>query len=502
MKQRVRQPISIRNLTTRNVVILFVAIGLMVAFTLYAGVQYEKSYRSEREHAERLLIARSISEQLTIYQRLVDGIATEYQLIDMLRFKQVELAEGWAVRLRSLIPNSIGLSLILPDGTILGERENLMMGEACIRDFKSVIAGEYIPQPPVHHENDNMRHFDVLSKVYDDGEIIGAVFVSFDIKVIEEQVSTLLTDDGHLLVKDGRGINIADAGHDNHSSYEKPEGIQIPQSDWMLHMMIEPKGMVPMFTAFAVGTMVLFTIVGFVFFGMTRRVSGFFGRDLELIKDELYTLRNGFRNNEKTISGLIETSTVMEEINQIMDQIENHQNELKHLSLTDEMTGQLNRRGFYEKVDYIMELTKRGTPCYLIQFDLDDFKKCNDKYGHAMGDQVLKIFSSALQSNCRSTDICARLGGDEFVVVVVNYTSNEIEQWYKNIIHLFNEQQRPYAANYGLNSFCGASAGAVRLSDSHGDIDHILKCADNALYQVKESGRGRLDIVEEVLFVS
>ena len=91
------------------------------------------------------------------------------------------------------------------------------------------------------------------------------------------------------------------------------------------------------------------------------------------------------------------------------------------LALTDDMTGLLNRRGFYNDAKHFLQQRQIENEGYaLIYFDIDDFKLVNDQHGHAVGDIMLRIFAKALRHSVRSNDIVARLGGDEFCVLISN----------------------------------------------------------------------------------
>lgn len=92
---------------------------------------------------------------------------------------------------------------------------------------------------------------------------------------------------------------------------------------------------------------------------------------------------------------------------------------LENLTLTDEMTGLMNRRGFLSQLRRALAGSKRSGDLGVLVFcDLDNFKAINDNYGHAIGDDVLRQTAQILTSNLRETDIVGRLGGDEFAVLM------------------------------------------------------------------------------------
>ena len=97
--------------------------------------------------------------------------------------------------------------------------------------------------------------------------------------------------------------------------------------------------------------------------------------------------------------------------------------ELSRLSVTDALTGALNRRGFLERAaTSIAQAQRSGLPSALIMFDIDHFKAINDGYGHAAGDEVLRNVARALLLAMRPGDLLGRLGGEEFAVFLYDST--------------------------------------------------------------------------------
>ena len=93
---------------------------------------------------------------------------------------------------------------------------------------------------------------------------------------------------------------------------------------------------------------------------------------------------------------------------------------LESLSVTDELTGLQNRRGFLVQLDRTLATARRGGPHGILMLcDLDGFKQINDRYGHLVGDEVLCQIGSLLARHVRRSDTVARLGGDEFAVLLV-----------------------------------------------------------------------------------
>ncbi len=168
-----------------------------------------------------------------------------------------------------------------------------------------------------------------------------------------------------------------------------------------------------------------------------------------------------------------------------IEQIRN-QRELRRLSELDPLTGLVNRRGFELALG---DLCREGSTFTLLAIDLDRFKPVNDLHGHATGDELLRQVSRRLVSVVRSHDIVARLGGDEFAVLQLPVSElSNAQDLAERVISVLS---RPFDVGEILISI-GASVGIAM--PKHGEVDPapILKRADDALYEAKQAGRGRL----------
>lgn len=155
------------------------------------------------------------------------------------------------------------------------------------------------------------------------------------------------------------------------------------------------------------------------------------------------------------------------------------------LSYTDELTGIPNRRKFMNDLEEeIKESSKHHKKFAVLFIDLDRFKMINDTYGHEYGDEILFLASQRMQKKLRSTDLIARLGGDEFVILLENISSTE--KILEIASHLIKDISAPYCVKDKELSL-GTSIG-ISLFPHHADTpEDLLKKADNALYQAKES---------------
>ena len=157
------------------------------------------------------------------------------------------------------------------------------------------------------------------------------------------------------------------------------------------------------------------------------------------------------------------------------------------LTLTDELTGLHNRRGFFTLAELQLSLDRRLQRGLLLLYtDLDDMKNINDSLGHAEGDRALQDAAGVLRSTFRDSDILARMGGDEFVVLALRNTPQAPETTIARLqedLDRFNQRSgRPYALSM--------SVGAVLLGpDSTQSLEELLSKADAEMYRVKQQRR-------------
>ena len=162
---------------------------------------------------------------------------------------------------------------------------------------------------------------------------------------------------------------------------------------------------------------------------------------------------------------------------------------LERRSTHDPLTQVLNRRGFGDA--YAREIgnpRRRRLPLTLLSIDLDYFKSINDRYGHAVGDQVLAHVATVIGGALRESDCVARFGGEEFVVLMPDMPAHDALGVAERIRALLRESNHA-----GLPS-CTVSIGvACRASVVEG-LEQLLSRADAALYLAKERGRDRIEL--------
>lgn len=171
------------------------------------------------------------------------------------------------------------------------------------------------------------------------------------------------------------------------------------------------------------------------------------------------------------------------------------------MATTDELTGALNRRGFYSRFDAEVERARRGLSNLCVaMIDIDHFKNVNDTYGHLAGDQILRQFTRHLQKNIRKSDILCRFGGEEFALLFPETTLQAAADLMERLRRKIEKLEFQTAAG-PINITFSAGIGVVETTqglskDPAQIISSALARTDEALYEAKLLGRNRI-VVDE-----
>jgi diguanylate cyclase (GGDEF)-like protein len=163
--------------------------------------------------------------------------------------------------------------------------------------------------------------------------------------------------------------------------------------------------------------------------------------------------------------------------------------QLEDQSTTDELTGTYNYRAFTERLAEEQRRARRyDQPLSLIMVDLDNFKVCNDSYGHQAGNLVLKGISRVVRGIVRDTDMVCRYGGDEFIVILPQTVPADAAEIGERIR---TEVGRTVFSEEGLlpSLRVTVSIGISTYPDNGGTADHIVELVDKALYRAKSAGK-------------
>ena len=158
--------------------------------------------------------------------------------------------------------------------------------------------------------------------------------------------------------------------------------------------------------------------------------------------------------------------------------------EVRRLSLTDDLTGLYNHRHFFKTLESeLTRLKRQKTALSLVMLDLDNFKRYNDRYGHLEGDQVLRVIGEIVNRSIRSNvDSGYRYGGDEFAVLLIGASLDQAL--------VIAERMRSSIEQSGFQDIT-VSIGLTEFQD-HFTLEAFVKSADDAIYIAKHSGGNRV----------
>jgi diguanylate cyclase (GGDEF)-like protein len=165
-------------------------------------------------------------------------------------------------------------------------------------------------------------------------------------------------------------------------------------------------------------------------------------------------------------------------------ELERTNERLRNLSLTDELTGLNNRRGFMIMANGLLKFSRRANhPLCLLYIDLDSLKSINDTFGHTHGDSAITHFANILTQTFRDSDVIARFGGDEFVVLTIDATEGSLKAIQARLQSNVEAYNLIAVSGYSL----AFSIGIIRVDlASTLTIEALLAQADAAMYAHKK----------------
>ncbi len=179
---------------------------------------------------------------------------------------------------------------------------------------------------------------------------------------------------------------------------------------------------------------------------------------------------------------------------------------LHRLAITDHLTGAYNRRYFYHFADQMLE--RAGTERFrvtMLLYDIDDFKRYNDTYGHAAGDEILRETVALMKQTTRQHDVVARIGGDEFAVLFWDAEPpRRPDSQHPETAHVLAERFIEKLAQHEFESLGPEARGVLTISGGLATFPwdgktcrELLRHADGALRQAKTTGKNAIHIIGE-----
>jgi diguanylate cyclase (GGDEF)-like protein len=218
--------------------------------------------------------------------------------------------------------------------------------------------------------------------------------------------------------------------------------------------------------------------------------------EVQGIENARWTL---IREIEKLMKGHNELADKLDSTHHYLQLIESDSRQLtdeltrvRLLSLTDELTGLPNRRAFMRRLeDEVARVQRYGFPLSFALIDLDHFKSINDEFGHAAGDEVLRVYSKNIMTVFRHHDMVARYGGEEFAVLLPNTDAD-------GAVRALNKVRRRAAEtrwqSNGMVSQVPSFSAGVSLFKPGESSSAFIERADKALYRAKRLGRDRIEL--------
>ena len=356
---------------------------------------------------------------------------------------------------------------------------------------------------------------------------VGKVLFDFDAILLKEDVSYILGDTALFFDKNGaihfypilykKGSNIVTI---NNSKYLLPN----LKTQYLVKVALSMMDIYKNLKTAVVLMLLFISIIGLIFYFITKRTSLFFAEPIRKLSDMLLSVQKGeFKKCTCGFRSIYEVTVLIDSFNLMVDSIreftQNLENmveertaiiekqkealeilneKLEKLSITDNLTGVYNRRYLDDRLSYDFEIAKRNKLFITLAIiDIDKFKSINDTYGHLFGDIVIKEVAEAIKHSFRrKTDKIFRYGGDEFIVYTVysEYRKGEflsiLEDLRKHIAERdFLYEEKGKRENVNISISIGVSFIKVDRSQ---DIRDILSKADEMLYKSKESGRDQM----------
>lgn len=488
--------LSLRVLAGRS--LLYFLLSLLLASLFMAW--RVKLYVHEREQMHFDLLVQDrvalLSSQIDAYRDIVRNLARSRQVKDVLTFADHTEAERWAREHRPFLPYAVGLALTDAEGRVLGNPPGLRVGPACQLDLQKRVENQGLSVLPAHFNLPGMEHFDVAEFVQDeDGEQIGQVFASFRLQTLQILLEAVAYSGMSLQLLDALGQELARIDAPLPPNSQRMEkSVILRESGWHLRVKLPKSNVQPLLASVVISAVFIFVVLVLLMALLQWRIIHAIRQDVRTFRQALHALKQNQPHGKASEQGfrLRENAALLESLYETLDEIREHQQQLVGLGLTDELTGLPNRRAFNQRAPLYFDMAREDPSVVLVLFDLDDFKRINDKLGHPAGDHLLRLAARVLSGGGRESDFIARLGGDEFVYILLDMDEQALQLWFKRLQENFHTLQQREMPEWQARPFSFSAGFAFIRPEQDLKVSNSFKRADQALYRAKAEGKGIL----------
>lgn len=492
------------------ILVAFLSLTLLLSFQHSRDIMIDEAVR-HLERTSRLLDTKLITERQEL-ERYTDIVRDELRIKEYM-YVVVEIGTdknplqerykqhfGW-------LPVDSSL-LVSHDGKLLsgeGPRELLELiqphkrpGYIPAQYIKTSRGIEMVAAAPIHYRN-RLLGYNIISRVYNmsrlntlEKQSNGRIFLSQNNKVV---LSTLPESMGMQVIpvnnrlQLGRDIYMLQHIKMPHNN-DQEIGFHFGISEMELLRNIDEYSRLTLFTvAFGILTLLL---LGLIFLReFNRPLKKLLDVTAEISKGKLPAINKTVPRNEMDYL-YNQFSDMLQGLRDKQRVIDETQNKLEELAITDTLTSLYNRRYLLDIFPKLQAQAKRDSNIlFAIMIDLDHFKSINDKYGHLAGDQCLMEFAAIMRNQSRQNDYLFRMGGEEFLII----TSGEDEGGVMALsekIRLAVEKIFVYYEGQRISMSISCGIAMLTPANNHkGSLSSLLKQADTALYEAKQTGRNR-----------
>lgn len=236
----------------------------------------------------------------------------------------------------------------------------------------------------------------------------------------------------------------------------------------------------------------LFMLFIFFHYFIIRPILRADNRVMAIVKHNDHSIRFSSKRKDElgTLFNLIDR--LLDGVESNEQQLISHNTRLQHISQTDSLTKIPNRRAFDSYMKTLLDTNILGLYVSVLVCDVDYFKKYNDSYGHAKGDEALYLIAQTLRKNLHEeTDFIARYGGEEFVIVLKNTNKNNAQTVANNLIKRIADLKIPHSKSDIHDSVTISIGIHTFVIAGQQQYMPLFELADEALYQAKKQGRNR-----------